>query len=43
MKIDEEDDDRPFFFPNPDGKYTHPLTQIHIYIHNTHTHTPFND
>uniref|UniRef100_A0A8C3B3F1 Beta-1,4-N-acetylgalactosaminyltransferase n=1 Tax=Cyclopterus lumpus TaxID=8103 RepID=A0A8C3B3F1_CYCLU len=29
MKMDEEEDDRPFFFPNPDGK----LIITNIYIH----------
>uniref|UniRef100_A0A6Q2X6Y3 Beta-1,4-N-acetylgalactosaminyltransferase n=1 Tax=Esox lucius TaxID=8010 RepID=A0A6Q2X6Y3_ESOLU len=28
MKMDEEDDDRPFFFPNPDGEKTHMRTYI---------------
>uniref|UniRef100_A0A8C1IVC0 Beta-1,4-N-acetylgalactosaminyltransferase n=1 Tax=Cyprinus carpio TaxID=7962 RepID=A0A8C1IVC0_CYPCA len=29
MKMDEEEDDRPFFFPNPDGEFScHPLRPI---------------
>lgn len=44
MKMDEEEDDRPFFFPNPDGNYAHSYVHNYKYTHIvyiyacTHTH-----
>lgn len=38
MKMDEEEDDRPFFFPNPDGKLTDQTHTLHT-VQYTHTHS----